>query len=140
MSTPTLHQKPLVKQFIPLTSISGDNLDSVGTLSANVTLGKRTVSHSFQVIRNCPKALVLGWDFLSMHKIVINMQNMSFQLGEDSISFVGVYQHCLNPYKYFGVNMTPINFSLVKKNGSLHLSGIRFCYFSTLSIYSLVYL
>ncbi len=41
----------------------------------------------------------------------------------------------INPYKYFGVNMTPINFSLVKKNGSLHLSGIRFCYFSTLSIY-----
>ncbi len=31
--------------------------------------------------------------------------------------------------------MTPINFSLVKKNGSLHLSGIRFCDFSTLSIY-----
>lgn len=91
MSTPTLRQRPLVKQ----TSISGDTLDSVGTLSANVTLGKRTVSHSFQVIRNCSKALVLGWDFLSMHKIVINMQNMSFQLGEDSISFVGVDQHSL---------------------------------------------
>lgn len=95
MSTPTLRQRPLVKQFIRLTSISGDTLDSVGTLSANVTLGKRTVSHSFQVIRNCSKALVLGWGFLSMHKIVINMQNMSFQLGEDSISFVGVDQHSL---------------------------------------------
>ncbi len=92
MSTPTLRQRPLVKQFIPLTSISGDTLDSVGTLSANVTLGKHTVSHSFQVIRNCSKALVLGWDFLSMHKIVMNM---SFQLGEDSISFVGVDQHSL---------------------------------------------
>lgn len=95
ISTPTLRQRPLVKQFIPLTSIFGDTLDSVGTLSANVTLGKRTVSHSFQVIRNCSKALVLGWDFLSMHKIVINMQNMSFQLGEDSIFFGGVDQHSL---------------------------------------------
>lgn len=30
-----------------------------------------------------------------MHKIVINMQNMSFHQGEDSISFVGVDQHSL---------------------------------------------
>lgn len=35
MSTPTLHQSPLMKQFIPLTSLSRDTLDSVGTLSVN---------------------------------------------------------------------------------------------------------
>lgn len=79
-----------MKQFIPLLSVSGDTLDSVGALSANATLGKRTASHSFQAIRNCSKAVVLGWDFLSMHKIVVNMQNMSFQLGEDSIPFASV--------------------------------------------------
>jgi len=28
------------------------------------------------------------------------------------------------------VNMTPIDFSLIKKNGFLYLSGIRFCDFS----------
>lgn len=36
MSTPTLRQRPLVKQFIPLTSISGDTLDSVGSLWESV--------------------------------------------------------------------------------------------------------
>lgn len=50
---------------VPLASISGDTLDSLSTLSADVTLGKHTVSHSCQVIRNC---------------FVINTQNMSFEL------------------------------------------------------------
>ncbi|XP_057188755.1 interleukin-13 receptor subunit alpha-1 isoform X1 [Triplophysa rosa] len=92
MSTASLRQRPLVKQFLPLTSISGDKLDSVGTLPANVTLGLHSVSHSFQVIRNCSKPIILGWDFLSAHTIVMNAQTMSLELKGDSISFLTVNQ------------------------------------------------
>jgi len=35
-----------------------------------------------------------------------------------------------NPQSVPGVYMTPIDFSLIKKNGFLYLSGIRFCDFS----------
>ncbi len=35
----------------------------------------------------------------------------------------------LNPYPVLGVYMTPIDFFLINKNGSLRLSGIKFCDF-----------
>ncbi len=35
----------------------------------------------------------------------------------------------LNPNPVLGVYMTPIDFFLINKNGSLHLSGIKFCDF-----------
>ncbi len=36
----------------------------------------------------------------------------------------------INPYPVLGVYMTPIDFFLINKNGSLRLSGIKFCDFS----------
>lgn len=53
------------------------------------------MSHSFQVITNCSKAVVLGQDLLSIDKIVVNMQNLSFQLDENSIPVASVNPHTL---------------------------------------------
>ncbi len=38
--------------------------------------------------------------------------------------------NAFNPYPVLGVYMTPIDFFLINKNGSLRLSGIKFCDFS----------
>lgn len=46
MTTPALHKKPIVKQFIPLTGVTGDPLDSVGYISVNLSIAHKTMTHT----------------------------------------------------------------------------------------------
>lgn len=63
-ATPSLFKRPVMKQFIPLTDVTGDPLNSLGSISVNLSIAHHTMTHTLQVVRNCTKPLILGWDFL----------------------------------------------------------------------------
>lgn len=63
-ATASLYKRPVMQQFIPLTGVTGDPLDSIGSISVNLSIAHQAMTHTLQVVRNCTKPLILGWDFL----------------------------------------------------------------------------
>lgn len=58
MST-SVQKKPIIKQFVPISGVTGEPLDSIGSISVNLNIGHKPMTHSFQVVRNSTKALMV---------------------------------------------------------------------------------
>lgn len=58
--------------FTPLSSVTGAPLNSVGSISVNLSIAHMPMTHTLQVVRNCTKPLILGWDFLAANGIIVN--------------------------------------------------------------------
>ena len=93
MSTTSLYKKPIVKQFIPLTGVTGDPLDSVGSISDNLSIAHKPLTHALQVVRNCTKPLILGWDFLVANGIIVNTRNMALIVDDKVVPLVSPHQY-----------------------------------------------
>lgn len=76
-ATASLCKRPIMKQYVPLTGVTGDPLDSIGSISVNVSIAHQPMTHTLQVVRNCTKPLILGWDFLVANGIVVDTINMT---------------------------------------------------------------
>lgn len=93
MSTTALHKKPIVKQFVPLTGVTGDPLDSVRSISVNLSIAHKLMTHALQVVRNCTKPLILGWDFLVANGIIVNTRNMALIVDDKVVPVVSLHQY-----------------------------------------------
>lgn len=93
MFMPTLCRKPILKQFIPLTGVTGDSLDSVGSVTVNLNIAHISMTHTIQVVRNCTKPLILGWDFLVSKGVIVNPRKMSLLIGEKVVPLVSPKQY-----------------------------------------------
>ncbi len=93
MSTTSLYKKPIVKQFVPLTGVTGDPLDSVGSISVNLSIAHKPLTHALQVVRNCTKPLILGWDFLVANGIIVNTRNMALIVDDKVVPLVSPHQY-----------------------------------------------
>lgn len=52
MSIPSLRKKPLQKSNVLAQSVTGECLDTLGTLSIAVRIGEEMFTHNVQVVRN----------------------------------------------------------------------------------------
>lgn len=52
MSTPALQRKQMVKQLIRLTGVTGHPLDAVGSVTVNLSMAHKFMTHALQVVRN----------------------------------------------------------------------------------------
>ena len=93
MSTTALHKKPMVKQFVPLIGVTGDPLDSLGSISVNLSIAHKPLTHALQVVRNCTKPQILGWDFLVKNGIIVNTRNATLIVDEKVVPLVSPYQY-----------------------------------------------
>lgn len=93
MSTAALHKKLIVKQFVPLTGVTGDPLDSVGSISVNLSIAHKPKTHALQVVRNCTKPLILGWDFLVANGIIVDTRNMALLVDDKVVPLVSPHQY-----------------------------------------------
>lgn len=51
MSTTALHKKPTAKQLVPLTGVTADRLDSVGSVSASLSIIHKPLTFALQAVR-----------------------------------------------------------------------------------------
>lgn len=73
MSLPSLNRRPLKKDFILSKSVTGQNLDTLGTVNVVLRLGSLDLQHEVQVIRNVGQTIILGLDFLQQHDAVLDL-------------------------------------------------------------------
>lgn len=92
MSTTSRYKKPNVKQFFPLTGVTGDPLDSVGSISVNLSIAHKPMTHALQVVRNCTEPPILGWDFLVANGIIVNTRNMVLTVDDKVVPLVSPHQ------------------------------------------------
>lgn len=50
------------------------------------------MTHSLQVVRNCTKPLISGWDFLVASSIIVNTRNMTFKENDKVVTMVSPHQ------------------------------------------------
>ncbi len=93
MSTPALQKKQIVKQIIPLTGVTGHPLDAVGLVTVNLSMAHKPMTHALQVVRNCAKPLILGWDFLVANGIIVDTRNMSLLVDDKLVPLVSPCQY-----------------------------------------------
>ena len=73
MSLPSLNRRPLKKDFVLSKSVTGQHLDTLGTVNIALRLGSLNLQHEVQVIRNVSQTIILGWDFLQQHFAVLDL-------------------------------------------------------------------
>ena len=64
MSVPALHKWPLTADFIAARAVNGQMLDTLGTITVTLRLGKTSRQQVFHVIRGSTQTALLGLDFL----------------------------------------------------------------------------
>lgn len=64
MSVPALHKRPLTADVIAARAVNGQMLDTLGTITVTLRLGKTSRQQVFHVIRGSTQTVLLGLDFL----------------------------------------------------------------------------
>lgn len=91
MSIPALQRRSIQKSYVLAKSVTGDCLDTLGTLPISIRVGDECFSHDVQVVRNATQPLILGWDFLQKHRAVIDLTSNQLKL------WAGLFHCCVAP-------------------------------------------
>ena len=70
---------------ILLHSVDGSTIEIVGKSYLTFKIGSQIITHQFIVCKNITQPIILGRDFLSMHKVVLRFDNCSIELHGESI-------------------------------------------------------
>lgn len=81
MSIPSLRTKTLQQPQVVPRAVTGDYLDNLGTRSVNMRLGSEMFAHTVQVVRNVTQPVILGWDFLFAHFVVLDLKQGLLKVG-----------------------------------------------------------
>lgn len=73
MAIPSLNRRPINKNLILSKSVTGQSLDTLGTVNISLRLGPLHLQHEVQVIRNVSQNMILGWDFLQQQGAVLDL-------------------------------------------------------------------
>ena len=109
------------------TSITGGELNIIGSISTNVTMhrSKHKYHSSFLVSSNIPYDCLLGWDFIMRHKLSVQGSVLG---GRSSYQLVGTYGKCPiqseHPTKSNGVVITEKDSPVVPPNNSSRDSAV----------------
>ena len=88
MQVPSLRKKPITKQFLNTQSVTGQRMDTLGTIPITLTIGSFTTSLTVQVVRGVNRQFLLGWDFFCSHKAKIDIEHAMLTLANHSCPLV----------------------------------------------------
>ena len=88
MQVPSLRKKPVTKQFLNTQSVTGQRMDTLGTIPITITVGSFTTSHVVQVVRGVNRQFLLGWDFFCSHKAKIDIEHAMLTVANHSCPLV----------------------------------------------------
>ena len=83
MSIPSLAKRPIKKKFVMSQAVTGQSLDTLGMVDITFSLGSHTLQQEVQVIRNVSQGFILGFDFLTPHRVILDMGRGLCYLGDD---------------------------------------------------------
>lgn len=107
-------------QYVLAKSVTGDCLDTLGTLPISIRVGDRCFSHDVQVVRNATQPLILGWDFLQKHRqegegSVIDLTSNQLKLWDRPVSLLCSPQ--IAPLRCSAVMLLPVTIpALIQMN------------------------
>lgn len=84
-SIPVLSTQSISKSFVLASSVTGQQLDILGSVTAPVHIGDVTFSHVFHVVRTATHPVLIGWDFLIEHNVTVDIPHACLQLYNTSV-------------------------------------------------------
>ncbi|XP_057191395.1 uncharacterized protein LOC130555303 [Triplophysa rosa] len=87
-SIPALSTQPISKSFVMASSVTGQLLDVIGSVTAPIHIGGVKFSHVFHVVRAATHSVLIGWDFLIEHGVTVDIPHARLQLYNTSVSFL----------------------------------------------------
>ncbi|KAI8507260.1 hypothetical protein Bbelb_146400 [Branchiostoma belcheri] len=84
-SIPHLRSRPLVKQFTPAQSVTGQVLDTIGVIDLHIHLGDCDTVHPVHVVRDADHYAILGWDFCIAQHVVLDAASGTLTIGGQTL-------------------------------------------------------
>lgn len=121
MAVPALRKRPLNADLIAARAVNGQMLDTLGTITATLHLGKETWQHVFYVLRGSTQAALLGLDFLIANHALLDYARGRLQLWDTVIPLLSgkdLIPECCNVSIATPVTLPPLSEMLVPVNVS----------------------
>ena len=116
MSVPGLRSRPLKKNFVDSRAVNGQMLDTLGSISVTFRLGATSWQHTFYVLRESTQAVLLGLDFLTEHRALLDLGRGVLQLWDIGVPLLRgdeVVPGCCNVSLADAVTIPPLSESVV---------------------------
>ncbi len=84
-SIPALSTQSINKSFVLASSVTGQLLDILGSVTAPIHIGDVTFTHVFHVVRTATHPALIGWDFLIEHNVTVDIPHSRLQLYNTSV-------------------------------------------------------
>ncbi|KAJ8037827.1 hypothetical protein HOLleu_18745 [Holothuria leucospilota] len=82
---PSLIRQAYQPPYFLAKSVTGENIDSVGTVRATLSIGSQLCKNDFHVVRNVSRPLLLGWDFLLHNQATVDVREGVLVIGDDKL-------------------------------------------------------
>ena len=92
-SIPEGQRSPLHKVTTLASSVTGESLDTIGSATATLHIGSKTISHQFYIARNICHTCILGWNFFTEHGASISSLTSTFYIQGSAIPLVDHRQY-----------------------------------------------
>ncbi len=79
-SIPALSTQSISKSFVLVSSVTGQLLDILGSVTAPIHIGDVTFTHVFHVVCTATHPALIGWDFLIEHNVTVDIPHSRLQL------------------------------------------------------------
>ncbi len=86
-SIPALSTQSISKSFMLASSVTGQLLDILDSVTAPIHIGDVTCSHVFHVVHTATHPVLIGWDFPIEHNVTIDIPHSRLQLYNTSVLF-----------------------------------------------------
>lgn len=84
-SIPALASQPIDKSFVLASSVTGQPLDILGSVTALVHVGDDTFSHIFHITRTATHQVLIGWDFMVKHAVTVDIPHKQLRLYDTTV-------------------------------------------------------
>lgn len=108
---PALGHRPLLKSFQVAHTLTGHQLNILGSLTVTLRLGSHIFGMDMYVVRDSRQDALLGWDFFKTHGASIDTASGAFMFGNEKISLLSSSQalpFCCNVFLLSQVSVPPL--------------------------------
>ena len=89
-SLPSLSSRPYLSLPIPVKAVSGEVVDTFGSILVDFSSNSSQFSFHFQVARGIHPPIILGWDFLSAHHAMLDLDQGFLSLSSCTLPLMGL--------------------------------------------------
>ncbi len=84
-SIPALSTQSISKSFMLASSVTGQLLDILDSVTAPIHIGDVTCSHVFHVVHTATHPVLIEWDFRIEHNVTVDIPHSRLQLYNTSM-------------------------------------------------------